>query len=305
MSTADVLPPAGGRVNTATLTAPVSRTGHDTVPLPRLIAAELRWIFRRPRTLAVLGLLALVPIVIGIGLTLVGQNSSGPGGGDASAALLSSAVNNAFVLPIAAMVMTLTLLLPLASAMAGADAIAGEAAHGTLRGWLVAPVSRGRLLTVKAIGVAIVSVVAVLGMCVTGVVTGLILNGTDSLFTLSGTTLSLGGALVRILVVAGWIVLQMWAVGAVALAVSSWTEHPMLVVASVLAGNIVFTILGFLTSLDWLHPFLLTQNWTEAPTEVLQDPMSSTMLGEGALRAVCYLVVGLSVAYGRLATRDG
>lgn len=287
------------------VSVPVSRTGHDTVPLFRLIAAELRWIFRRPRTLAVLGLLALVPIVVGIGLTLVGQNSGADAPDDSGGALLVSAVNNAFVLPIAAMVMTLTLLLPLASAMAGADAIAGEAAHGTLRGWLIAPVSRGRLLTVKAFGVATVSVVAVLAMCVTGVATGLIINGTDSLFTLSGTTLSLGEALLRILLVGGWIVLQLWAVGAVALAVSSWTEHPMLVVASVLAGNIVFTILGFLSSLKWLHPFLLTRNWTLAPASVLQDPMSLSMLGEGAVRAACYIVVGLSLAYARLVTRDG
>ncbi|WP_116204266.1 ABC transporter permease [Amycolatopsis circi] len=289
----------------AAVAVPVSRTGHDTVPLPRLFAAELRWIFRRPRTLAVLGLLALVPIVVGIGLTLVGQNSGSDAPDNSGGALLASAVNNAFVLPIAAMVMTLTLLLPLASAMAGADAIAGEAAHGTLRGWLIAPVSRGRLLAVKAFGVATVSVVAVLAMCVTGVATGLVINGTDSLFTLSGSTLSLGEALLRILLVGGWIVLQLWAVGAVALAVSSWTEHPMLVVASVLAGNIVFTILGFLTSLNWLHPFLLTEGWTLAPTAVLQDPMVLTRLGEGAVRAACYIVVGLSLAYGRLATRDG
>ncbi|WP_406638170.1 ABC transporter permease [Amycolatopsis sp. WGS_07] len=291
---------------TAAVAVPVSRTGHDTVPLTRLIAAELRWIYRRPRTLAVLGLLALVPIVVGIGLTLVGQSASGSDAPDDSGgALLASAVNNAFVLPIAAMVMTLTLLLPLASAMAGADAIAGEAAHGTLRGWLIAPVSRGRLLAVKAFGVATVSVVAVLAMCVTGVVTGLIINGTDSLFTLSGSTLSLGEALLRILLVGGWIVLQLWAIGAVALAVSSWTEHPMLVVASVLAMNIVFTILGFLTSLKWLHPFLLTKDWTLAPAAVLQDPMMLTRFGEGAVRAACYIVVGLSLAYGRLVTRDG
>ncbi len=292
-------------MTTAAVAVPVSRTGHDTVPLFRLFAAELRWIFRRPRTLAVLGLLALVPIVVGIGLTLVGESSGSDAPDDSGGALLASAVNNAFVLPIAAMVLTLTLLLPLASAMAGADAIAGEAAHGTLRGWLIAPVSRGRLLAVKAFGVATVSVVAVLSMCVTGVVTGLIINGTDSLFTLSGTTLSLGEALLRILLVGGWIVLQLWAVGAVALAVSSWTEHPMLVVASVLAMNIVFTILGFLTSLKWLHPFLLTKDWTIAPAAVLQDPMMLTTFGEGAVRAACYIVVGLSLAYGRLVTRDG
>ncbi|MFI5591653.1 ABC transporter permease [Amycolatopsis sp. NPDC051758] len=291
---------------TAVLDAPAARTGHDTVPLARLLAAELRWIFRRPRTLAVLGLLALIPVIIGIGLTLVDDNPNAGGGpDDGGGALLGSAVNNAFVLPIAAVVMSLALLLPLASAMAGADAIAGETAHGTLRGWLIAPVGRGRLLAVKAFGVATVSVVSVLAMCFTGVVTGLIINGTDSLFTLSGTTLSLGGALARILLMAGWVVLQLWAVGAVALAISSWTEHPMLVVASVLAADIVFTILGFLTSLDWLHPFLLTQNWSVAPAEVLQDPMGAQMLGEGALRAGCYIVIGLSLAYARLSTRDG
>lgn len=290
---------------TAVLETPALRTGHDRVPLPRLLAAELRWIFRRPRTLAVLGLLAVIPVVIGIGLTLVDQNDAGAGPDNGGGQLLVTAVSNAFVLPVAALVMTLALLLPLASAMAGADAIAGEAQHGTLRAWLVAPVGRGRLLAVKAFGVATVSVVSVLAMCFTGVVTGLIINGTGSLFTLSGTTLSLGGALLRILLVAAWVIVQLWAVGAVALAISSWTEHPMLVVASVLAADIVFTILGFLTSLKWLHPFLLTQNWQLAPAEILQDPISSSMLVEGVLRAACYIVIGLSLAYARLSTRDG
>ena len=291
---------------TAVLETPALRTGHDRVPLTRLLGAELRWIFRRPRTLAVLGLLALIPVIIGIGLTLVSENASQGGGpDDGGGALLATAVNNAFVLPVAALVMTLALLLPLASAMAGADAIAGEAQHGTLRAWLVAPVGRGRLLAVKAFGVATVSVVSVLAMCFTGVVTGLIINGTDSLFTLSGTTLSFGGAMLRILLVAAWVIVQLWAVGAVALAISSWTEHPMLVVASVLAADIVFTILGVLTSLDWLHPFLLTRNWQTAPAEILQDPISGSMLWEGVARAACYIVIGLSLAYARLSTRDG
>jgi ABC-2 type transport system permease protein len=79
----------------------------------------------------------------------------------------------------------------------------------------------------------------------------------------------------------------------------------MLVVAAVLAGDIVFTILGFLDSLSWLHPFLLTQNWQLAPAEVLADPMTTTLLGQGAIRALCYIVIGLSLAYARITTRDG
>jgi len=288
--------------------APETRTGHDTVPMTRLIRAELRWIFRRPRTLIVLAMLAVIPVVIGVGLTLVDTNAgSGSGGGpdDGGGALLATAVNNGFVLPIAALVMTLTLLLPLAAAMAGADAIAGETAHGTLRGWLLTPVSRGRLLAVKSFGVATVALVTVLSMAVTGVITGLIINGTDSLFTISGTTLSLWDALGRILIAVAWVTLQLWAVGAVALAISACTEHPMLVVVSVLAGNIVFQILGYLDAVSWLHPFLLNQNWTSALTEVLQDPMASVQLGEGALRAACYIAIALSLAYARLTTRDG
>jgi ABC-2 type transport system permease protein len=286
--------------------APVTRTGQDTVPLARLFRAELRWIFRRPRTQIVLGLLALIPIVIGVGLTLVSSTGADAGPSDGGGALLISAVSNGFILPIAALVLTLQLLLPLAAAMAGADAIAGESAHGTLRGWLLAPVSRGRLLAVKAFGVATVALVAVAAMALTGVITGLISNGPDSLFTLSGTTLSLWDTLGRIAVAVGWVTLQLWAVGAVALAISACTEHPMLVVVSVLAGDIVFQILSYLSAVAWLHPFLLNQNWATALTEVLQDPMGGGgQLAEGALRAVCYITIALSLAYARLTTRDG
>lgn len=281
------------------------RPDHGTVSLARLFRAELRWIFRRPRTLVVLSMLALIPVVIGIGLTLVDSTDADTGQSDGGGALLVAAVGNGLVLPIAALVLTLQLLLPLAAAMAGADAIAGETAHGTLRGWLLAPVSRGRLLAVKAFGVATVSLVAVVAMAVTGVITGLLINGTDSLFTISGTTLSLWEALGRIAVAVCWVTLQLWAVGAVALAISACTEHPMLVVVSVLAGDIVFQILSFLSAVSWLHPFLLNRNWATALTEVLQDPMPSAQLTEGALRALCYIVIALSLAYARITTRDG
>jgi ABC-2 type transport system permease protein len=281
------------------------RTGHDKVPLTRLLRAELRWIFRRPRTLVVLSLLALIPVVIGIGLTFVNSTDASAGPSDGGGALLVSAVGNAFVLPIAALTMTLGLLLPLAAAMASADAIAGEAAHGTLRGWLIAPVSRGRLLGVKSFGVAAVSLVAVVTMSVTAVTTGLVINGAGSMFTLSGNTLSLWDALGRIALAAGWVTLQLWAVGAVALAISTCTEHPMVVVVSVLAGDIVFTILSFLSAVNWLHPFLLNQNWPTALADLLRDPIPTGQLGEGAFRALCYITIALSLAYARLITRDG
>lgn len=285
-----------------TLAADAARPSAPTVSTPRLYRAELRWIFRRPRTLIVLGLLALIPVIVAIALAV--GNSTGEGPGNGGDALLTSAAGNALVLPIAVLIMTLPPLLPLVTAMSAGDAVAGELSNGTLRGWLLAPVSRGRLLLVKALGVATFTLAAVLLMAVVGVLAGLAINGTGSLFTLSGTTLSFGAALGKIAVAVGWVTLQLWAIGAVALAISACTEHPMLVVVSVLAGTIVSTVLLSLSAVDWLHPFLLPESW-DALTDVLRDPMPGAGLAEGAARAVCYLVIGLSLAYARITTKDG
>jgi ABC-2 type transport system permease protein len=287
---------------TATLAANVSLQRRHTVPLIRLYRAELRWIFRRPRTLIVLGLLGIIPAVVAIGLAVGRSTGQGPGNGGVS--LLTTAAANALVLPIAALAVTLNLLLPLTTAMSAGDALAGESANGTLRGWLLAPVSRGRLLTVKALGVATFTLASVVLMALVGMIAGLVINGTGSLFTLSGTTLSFVDALGKIGVAAGWVTLQLWAIGAVALAISACTEHPMLVVVSVLAGTIVSTVLLLLSSVAWLHPFLLPQSW-DSLTDVLRDPMPGEGLTQGAIRAACYIVVGLSLAYARVTTKDG
>ncbi|MGH3450717.1 MAG: ABC transporter permease [Haloechinothrix sp.] len=273
-----------------------------TVALPRLLRAELRWIFRRPRTLIVLGLLAAIPVVIGISVRLAGTPAGGPPGGEAP--VFVTAASSALALPIGAITVALALLLPLSIAMVSGDALAGEHSHGTLRGWLLAPVGRGRLLAVKAFGVAMVAITAVTLMSATGLITGLILNGTDGLFTLSGTTLSFGDALLRVALAAGWVAVQLCAVGAVALAISASTEHPVVVVACVLAGDIVFGVLQLLSAVAWLHPFLLTDSWS-AVTDVLRDPLPTDALAEGALRALCYIAIGLSLAYARVTTRDG
>ncbi|OLT42056.1 hypothetical protein BJF85_23535 [Saccharomonospora sp. CUA-673] len=283
------------------LTEPARRTA----PTTRLLRAELRWIYRRPRTLIVLGLLGVIPVIMGVALTISGPAGpgGGPGGPDEGAGLLSAAAGG-LVLPVAALGMTMNLLLPLAAAMSGADALAGETSTGTLRGWLLAPVGRGRLLLVKAFGVATFTVSAVAVIAGVGVVTGLILNGTDTLYTLSGTTLSLVDSLGRVALAGAFLTVQLWAVGAVALAISARTDHPMVVMASVLGGVVVFAVLGNLDALSWLHPFLITDSWWSI-VDVLRDPVPLGGLTQGVLVAACYGVAGGALAYGRVISRDG
>jgi ABC-2 type transport system permease protein len=275
------------------MTAALERT---SAPLGRLLAAEVRWVFRRPRTLITLGLFALIPVLIAIGVVVADRN--GPG-------LIGAVAGNGLVLPIAALTLALALLLPLATAMAAADALAGEAAHGTLRGLLLAPVSRLRLVGVKAFGVLVVAAAAVLVIAVVGVLAGMVVVGSadGQMVTLSGTTLSFGAGIARVALVGVWVIGQLAAVGAVALAVSSLTEHPLVVLASVLGGLIAFGVLSAIPALDWLQPWLLTTGWTAA-TDALRDPVTLDAMGSSTLRALCYAAIGLGFTVWRMQRRD-
>ncbi|HEY0494426.1 MAG TPA: ABC transporter permease subunit [Kutzneria sp.] len=272
-------------------------------PLGRLLVSELRWILRRPRTIIAIVLLSLVPVLIGVGTVIAGNAGVGPGG-DGSGSLFTILIGNGFVLPVLSLTLLLAMLLPLLGAMSAADALAGESNHGTLRGLLIAPVSRARLLGVKAFGVGTVVFIATVAIALVGLITGVVLVGTDGLITLSGNTLSFGDALARIGVSVLWVSFQVWAVAAIALAVSAFTEHPLVVMAATLAGALVFAILTVIPQLDWIQPYLLTTGWTSL-TDVLRDPMPWDGLINSTLKAACYLVIGLSVAYARLASKDG
>jgi ABC-2 type transport system permease protein len=280
-------------------TAGTAGTAPRHAPLGRLLGAELRWVLRRPRTLVMLGVFALMPVLISIGVA-VADDSDGDGPG-----LIGAVAGNGLVLPVAAVTLALALLLPLAVAMAAADAIAGESANGTLRGLLISPVGRLRLVVMKAFGVLVVATLATVVIAVVGVVAGLVVVGgaEGQLVTLSGTAVGVGDALGRVAIVVVWAVGQLAAVGAVALAISSVTEHPLVVLASVLGGLIVFGVLSAIPTLDWLQPFLLPTGWS-ASVDVLRDPMVFDGMVESSLRALCYVAVGGGLAVYRMLRRD-
>jgi ABC-2 type transport system permease protein len=280
-----------------TLTAPRFPLREATkAPLGRLLRAEVAWVFRRPRTWIALILLALVPIVIAIGVKLSGGDRGGP--------LIADIVGNGLILPVAALTVTLTLLLPLVGAMWAGDALAGEASHGTLRGLLMAPIGRVRLLGVKAFGVATAILAATALIAVVGMVTGLVMFGGHGMITISGTTVSSGSAILRVAIAIGWVAVQVWAVAAIALAVSACTEHPVVVMAATIAGAVVFGVIGTLPALSAIQPYLLTTSWT-AVEDVLRDPMPTDGLTHGLAVAACYIVIGLSATTVRVITKDG
>jgi ABC-2 type transport system permease protein len=279
------------------MTLPAPTRTANSAPIGRLLWSELTWVFKRPRTWIALTLLGLVPVVIAIGTRISGRRGGG-------ATIIAEMVGNGFVLPIAALSITLTLLLPLVGAMWSADALAGEASHSTLRYLLVAPVGRVRLLAVKSFGVAIAVLAASALIAVVGLIVGYLVLGNNQLLTLSGTTLSFGDALGRIAIAVGWVSVQVWAVCAIALAVSACTEHPLVVMAATIAGAVVFGVLLTVPALDFLQPYLLTDAWPSV-VDVLRDPMPTSGLLHGLAEAGTYGVIGWSLALARMITKDG
>ncbi|MEU4800687.1 ABC transporter permease subunit [Actinosynnema sp. NPDC023587] len=267
-------------------------------PLSRQLRSELRWIVRRPRTVIGLSALCLVPVLAGVGLWFALDGAAGAGPG--LAAIISG---NGLVLPVLTLFLALPLLLPLVGAIWAADGLAGETQHGTLRGLLLSPVGRLRLLAIKSFGVATMTLLAVTLLAVVGTVTGVVLFGGEGMLTLSGTTLSLGSALARIALTIGLVTVQVWGVAAIAMAISACTEHPLVVMAATLAGVIVCGVLNVFTALDWLHPYLITSSW-ENLTDVMRDPLPTDALWNSTALAGCYILIGLSLAAMRVVTKD-
>lgn len=286
--------------------APLRTAARSKAPLVRLLRAELRFMLRRPRTMIALGLAAVVPVVAGIGVSLASTTPTGGGGGpDQDVQGIAAIVaDNGLILPVFVLLLSMTMLLPLVGTMWSADAISGEAAAGGLRNLLLAPVGRVRLLAVKAFGVAVLCLVAVAIMAAVGVIAGMVILGGDSMLTISGSTLPFGRSLGRIALLTVLVTVQVWAVAAIALAVSTWTDHPLVVLSVTLGGVIIFTVLTAITSLDWLHPVLITSGWPGL-ADVARDPMPTDEINDGLLRAACYILIGYSVALGRMVTRDG
>ncbi len=283
---------------------PIVTEQRTRAPVGRLLRSELRFMIRRPRTLVALGVLAVAPIVAAVAMSVATSTAQSGNGGPPIESVAALVSGNGLILPVFLLLLSLSMMLPLLGSMWSADALAGEAQTGALRGLLLAPVGRARLLAVKAFGVAVLSLLAVVIVAVVSVLAGLAILGGDGMLTMSGNVLPFGESLGRIALLAALVTVQVWAVAAVALAVSAASEHPLVVLASTLGGIIVFTILGNIPALDWLHPVLLTDAW-ESLSDVLRDPMPTDGMVNSVLRAVCYLVIGYSLALARISTKDG
>jgi ABC-type transport system involved in multi-copper enzyme maturation permease subunit len=267
----------------------------------RLLASELRLIFRRWRNLALLAVLVILPVVLGIGLKVAGPN--GGGGGGPEATFFAQLAGNGVFLAFIALSILLTLVLPLVIAVVSGDSVAGEAGAGTLRYLLTVPAGRTRLLAVKYTAVVIFGLAACLLVTVVSLIMGVILFPVGPVTLLSGTTVPLGVGLLHLLYVTLYVAAAMAALGAIGLAISSFTEHPIGAIAAVLVLAVASEVADQVAQFAVIHPYLPTHFWLSFDS-LLRTPIDTSTLLHGLLSFAVYIVIFCALAWARFSSAD-
>lgn len=274
------------------------------IPAPRrgfsargcLLASELLTLFRRWRTLAILAVLAGVPILIAVAVRLAGDASGGP-------PFLDRITQNGLFVGVTALIVSIPLFVPLAIGVVAGDTIAGEANLGTLRYLLLAPAGRTRLLLVKYAAASTFCVAATLTVVVTGAVIGAALFPVGPVVLLSGDEIGVGESAVRALLVAGYVSVSMLGLSAIGLFISTLTEIPVGAMAATVTLAVASQILDGIPQVDWLHPWLFSHYWLQLG-DLLRSPISWDSFIDNATLQGGYVVVFGALAWARLTTRD-
>lgn len=263
-----------------------------------LLGSELRTLFRRWRTWAMLGALALIPILIAVAILVAGPAPAGRG-----PAFLDQITNNGLFVGLTAMIVAIPLFLPLTIGVVAGDAIAGEASHGTLRYLLIAPAGRIRLLVVKYLVAAAFCAAATLTVVVVGALVGWALFPVGDVTLLSGATVTVGDALLRFLAIAAYVTVSLLGLSAIGVFLSTLTTVPVGAMAATAILAVVSQILGALPQLEWLHPWLFTHYWLGLG-DLMREPIVWDSFADNALLQAGYIMVFGALAVGRFLTKD-
>lgn len=275
-------------------------TVHPVPAWIRFFVSELGLVFGRLRNLAMLAVLAVIPVFFGIVFRLT-LSSVGQGGGPPF--LNQLAGNGVFLALVVLTFMQTVLLLPLSVGLVSGDAIAAESGLGTLRGLLTVPCGRSRLLSVKYAAIVVFSLAACLVIAAVSLIMGLLLFHTGQVTLLSGNTVSLASGVLRVLTVAGYAAVAMMSLGAIGLAASTLTQHPVGAIAAILVLTVASEICDQVQQLSAIHPFLPTHYWL-AWDGLFRSPADWSGMEHGLVSFAVYAAIFGAIAWARFTSAD-
>lgn len=266
------------------------------------MAAELMRQLRRRRTAFGLVGIAAVPVLLAVAFYFTTDSNGGGNGGGDPTGLFDLARASGLNFAIMSLAAIGPFLLLSVVALFTGDTVSSEASWSSLRYLLTRPVSRARLLGRKLVVGAGLSVLAGLVATTSALVCGFIAFGGGGMVTPFGN-LAAGEALLRIVLILGYVLWSSAWVACLAFALSTVTDEPVGAVAGTIVVVIVVQILDNITALGTLRAFLPVHE-AGAWLGLLADPSRYDDLVRGMWLQVPYIVISLAAAWWHFLRKD-
>jgi ABC-2 type transport system permease protein len=269
-----------------------------TIAPPLPLAAEIGRQVRRRRTIGIFLVLAVLPLVLLLAFWL--GNDSGETGERGFVDLAQDSGANLVIFTLFAS--TSFLLIVIVALFAG-DTVPSEASWASLRYLLAAPVRRERLLRQKLIVAALSSLVALVFLPAWTLVVGGIAYGWGPYVGPTGTQIGWPEFAGRLLIIVGYLLVELSVVGAFAFVLGVLTDAPLAAVGGAVLLMILCAILDSITALGSIRDGL-PGHYAYAWRDALAPTVNYSDMITGALWSIGYAIIAVWFAFWYFLRKD-
>jgi ABC-2 type transport system permease protein len=262
------------------------------------LRAEIGRQLRRRRTIGIFIVLIVLPLVLLLAFWLGNDGSDSGERGFVDLAQESGANLVIFTL----FASTSFLLIVIVALFAG-DTVPSEASWASLRYLLAAPVRRERLLRQKLVVAALSSVVALVFLPAWTLVVGGIAYGWGPYVGPTGSQIGWPEFALRLLIIVGYLLLELSVVGAFAFMLGVLTDAPLAAVGGAVLLMILCAILDSITALGSIREGL-PGHYAYAWADALAPTIDYSDMITGALWSLGYAIVAVWFAVWHFLRKD-
>ncbi|MFE3114618.1 ABC transporter permease [Streptomyces niveus] len=284
-----------------TESAPGYRAGR-TLPL----RVELLRQLKRRRTIAMGGILAVLPFILIVAFAIGGApggDEDGGGGGGSRINLMDTATASGANFAAVCLFVSAGFLLVVPVALFCGDTVASEASWSSLRYLLAAPVPRARLLWSKLAVALAMSLAAMVLLPVVGLAAGTAAYGWGPLELPTGGSLGTAETVPRLALVIAYIFVSQLVTAGLAFWLSTKTDAPLGAVGGAVGLTIIGNVLDQVTALgDWRE--FLPAHWQFAWADAVQPQLEWSGMLKGSAISVTYALVLFALAFRNFSRKD-
>jgi ABC-2 type transport system permease protein len=269
-----------------------------TTPRPLPLRAEIGRQLRRRRTIGIFTVLTVLPLVLLLAFWLGDDgNDSGQRG------FVDLAQESGANLVIFTLFASTSFLLIVIVALFAGDTVPSEASWASLRYLLAAPVRRERLLRQKLIVAVLSSMVALIFLPAWTLLVGGIAYGWGPYVGPTGSQLEWPQFAGRLLMIIGYLLLELSVVGAVAFMLGVLTDAPLAAVGGAVLLMILCAILDSIPALGNIREGL-PGHYAYAWSEALAPTIDFSDMITGALWSIGYAIIAVWFAFWYFLRKD-